>query len=194
MGKLFKGSLLGGFILFLWGAVSWMVLDWHSQVLNAFTDEAKVAESFQLNTDKAGVYMLPMIAMSLEPPEKLSEAEQQQMATREKGPVAFATVIPEGHSNDMIKPLVTSLATQIIAAFLVTALLLINTPPSFMGRLTMVMLFAVGASVITYVPLYNWFYFPLDFTLLAVADILIGWLLAGIAISWVTKPVYPRFR
>lgn len=194
MGKLFKGSLLGGFILFLWGAVSWMVLDWHSQGLNAFENETKIAQALQVNVDKAGVYVLPMLEMSLAPPEKQSETQQLQMAAREKGPVAFATIVPEGVSNDMIKPLVISLATQVVAAFLVTALLLINTPPSFMGRLMMVMLFAIGASIITYVPLYNWFYFPLDFTLLAVADILIGWLLAGIAISWITKPMYPRFR
>jgi hypothetical protein len=194
MGKLFKGSLLGGFILFLWGAISWMVLDWHSQVLNGFEDEKKIAQALQVNVDKAGVYVLPMLEMSLEPAEKQSEVQQLQMAAREKGPVAVATIMPDGASNDMVKPLVISLATQVIAAFLVTALLLINSPPSFMGRLTMVMLFATGASVITYIPLYNWFYFPLDFTLLAVADIVIGWLLAGIAISWVTQPRYPRFR
>jgi hypothetical protein len=33
-------------------------------------------------------------------------------------------------------------------------------------------------------PYWNWYRFPLDFTLAALAEQLIGWLLAGAAMAW----------
>ena len=36
MKRLFWGTVLGGLVVFGWGAISWMVLPWHASTLRAF--------------------------------------------------------------------------------------------------------------------------------------------------------------
>jgi len=57
--KLLLGTVLGGLIVFAWGAISWMVLPWHAATLQAFTNEAAVSKVIQANAPQPGVYFLP---------------------------------------------------------------------------------------------------------------------------------------
>ena len=38
--SLFLGAALGGITLFLWGAVSWIMMPWHMHAMHEFEDEA----------------------------------------------------------------------------------------------------------------------------------------------------------
>jgi hypothetical protein len=51
-----------------------------------------------------------------------------------------------------------------------------------------VTLFGAGAALVGPFMFWNWFHFPLDFTLAEVADLVIGWTLAGLVLAWVLKP------
>ena len=53
------GGFVGGVVLFVWGAVSWMVLPWHNMTLNTFTDEDKVANVLIANAPVRGIYVYP---------------------------------------------------------------------------------------------------------------------------------------
>ena len=182
MGKLLKGGILGGLVLFLWGAISWTVLDWHSSAFEKFPDDS---------TTTAFTNQLPQSGMYLQKPEQ-SLGGQEQPATND-APIIFAVVSNNGSNTNMVTHLVISLITQIIAAIIITGLVLIKPHIQFGGRLFQVMLFALAAGIVTYIPYMNWFHFSFYYTLISIIDLLIGWLLAGLVISHFTRPKYPNF-
>src|SRR3546814_3437565 len=54
----------------------------------------------------------------------------------------------------------------------------------FRSRVAVAAAAAVFAWLSTTLPYWNWYRFPLDFTLAALVEQLVGWLLAGAAIAW----------
>ena len=53
------GALVGGAILWVWGAVSWMLLPWHHATFRAFADEGAVERTILVAAPESGVYGLP---------------------------------------------------------------------------------------------------------------------------------------
>lgn len=194
MGKLLKGGILGGIVLFIWGALSWAVLDWHTTTLEKFPDE-NAASTFIKSMPTSGMYILPL---SFKLPDSSSQldkekAMEENRQRKTKGPVVFAAISKQGASTDMIKEMGIALITQIIAALLITGLVLLKPHTQFSGRLFQIMLFALAAGIVTHIPYMIWFQFTPYYTLISILDLLIGWLFAGLVISYATKPKYPNF-
>lgn len=178
------GGLLGGLVLFLWGAVSWMVLPWHLMTLEKFTDEAAVAGILTLTAPRAGVYILPN-PHKHEPgltPEQRKLAEEEGHRRMMQGPFMFASVSLSG-ARDLKSALVTSLLGSTLAALLATWLLLKTSGLSYLGRAGFLVLVALTAAVIDYLPNWTWWTFSTSYTAVAFADLLIGWLLAGLVMA-----------
>lgn len=193
MGKLLKGGMIGGIVLFVWSIVSWGVLSWHIDSLQSFDDEKKMTMVIEENVKKPGVYFLPMAQLPTISSFDMQFGELLSIQAN-KQPLMFASILPNGLQESSAKTWLLALAAQMVAAFLVTSLVLINTCARFWGRFGQVMLFAIAASIVTHVPYFTWFHFPLTFILVEVVDLLVAWALAGIVIASVTKPKYPNFR
>lgn len=171
--KLIWGGLLGGIILFAWGAISWMVLPWHMKTLHGFTDEASVVQVIKTNATQSGIYFLP-----------LKESEHAQST----GPLVFASINQEGMPS-MTPSLIRGFLSSVIAALLVTWMLLQTTGRlNYFGRVIFVIVFACAGSILTHFTYWNWFYFASDFTLVEIADALIAWLLAGLVLAKIASP------
>lgn len=173
LNRMIIGGLLGGLILFIWGAVSWMVLPWHMQTLHSFKNEAAIIQAVKTNATESGIYFLPLQRMGAQP---------SQM----QGPLVFASVKQEG-MNSMVPSLIKGLIAAFIAAFLVTWMVMQAVNLGYFGRLIFVIIFALAGSVLTHFEYWNWFYFASDFTLVEIVDVLIGWFLAGLIIAGVAK-------
>lgn len=180
MGKLLKGGILGGLVLFIWGVISWTVLDWHTSTFENFPSEV-VATEFINQVPKSGMY----IQQSID--------NQTQISVSNNSPLMFAAISKAGTQKSMLVHMGIALLMQIIAAMIVTGLVLIKPHIQFTGRLFQVLLFALAAAIVTYVPYMNWFNFSAHYTLVSIIDLLIGWLFAGLVISRLTKPKYPQF-
>jgi hypothetical protein len=142
------------------------------------------------------MYLLPL-TQKLDAPVTQAQqdrAEAESMQRKSAGPVVFASVSKQGIGDSIIKQLGFALLAQIIAALLVTKLILVKPHSLFSGRLFQVMLFALAAGMVTHVPHMNWFYFSQHYTIVSILDLLIGWLLAGFVISHFTRPSYPSFH
>ncbi|MDQ2994245.1 MAG: hypothetical protein M3R00_04770, partial [Pseudomonadota bacterium] len=59
--RIFMAAVLGGLIAFIWGNISWVVLDWHLKAMHQFKDESAVAAVLKNNAPESGVYMLPQM-------------------------------------------------------------------------------------------------------------------------------------
>lgn len=182
---LIKGGLLGGLILFLWGNISWMLIPWHSMTLNKINNETVVMQSITSNAPKSGVYVIPNMMQ-----QNKSEATNKS-AMEMKGPFIFASVHLESDLS-MNSALIYYLIMQIIAAFLVTWLIAKTKGSSYFCRVGYAVLFALAAGFVCYLPSWNWFGFPLPYVLVGMADLIIGWFLAGLLIAKVTARVTDR--
>lgn len=169
-----KGGIIGGIILFLWGMVSWLVLSWHMTTMNGFKDEQAVASTIQSNVLQSGIYIIPLEQMKTTP-----EATQT--------PLIFASVHLEG-TQSMVIPSLIGLVNQIVAAILVAWLLTKTSGLGYFGRVGFVIVFALAVGVISQVPYWNWFAFDPKYTLVMIADLLIGWFLAGLVLAKICQP------
>lgn len=194
MGKLIKGGVFGGIILFVWAAISWTLLNWHITTFEPFPNENTASEFIQ-SLPTSGMYMLPM---SFKLPNSASQVDkdaamEENNQRKTKGPIVFAAVSKQGTNPNMFKEMGISLVSQIIAALLVTGLVLIKPHTQYSHRLFQVILFALAAGIVTHIPYMNWFVFSPYYTLISMLDLLIGWFFAGLVISYFTRPRYPSF-
>jgi hypothetical protein len=178
--KIILGALVGGLIVFVWGAVSWMVLPWHEATLGAFGDEQAVADVVRANAASSGVYFLPNMHAQTQG----GEAAEARYRT---GPLVFAAV-RLGGAEGMGAQLLGSLIIQVLAAGFLSWLLLQMRTASYAGRLGVVAVVTLFASVAVHLPYWNWWHFSAAYTVVAVADLLIGWLAAGLFLARITAP------
>ncbi len=163
-----KGGIVGGIIAFIWYSFSWMFLPWHTTTLGAFKSESAVAQAINVNTPASGMYFMPMM--------------QKGAATTAGVPQVFAAVRLEG-ATSMVSATVTELVIQIITAILVTWLLTKTSGLSYWRRVGFILVFAVAAGIFGNLPYWNWFGFSVNYTLVQLADAIIAWFLAGLAIA-----------
>jgi len=182
MQKLVKCAIVGGLVLFLWGMVSWAILPWHKMHMHKFQDEGRVARVISDNAPESGIYVLPNM-MHLE---KDSQAMMEAQDNMRQGPFIFASVCLNGKDPDMAIPLVKGLIIKIVAAFLVTWLLL-QTKMKYNRRVGFVTMVGVVIALMGTLPYWIWFGFPVGFTIACIFEIVFGWFLAGLVIAKLAK-------
>ncbi len=93
-GKLLLAAILGGLAMFIWGAVSHMMLPTYNGALQKFTHEDAVTQAIIANAPTSGTYFLPNVqSVPLEASkEEKKVAEDAVMEKSMKGPSVFAFV------------------------------------------------------------------------------------------------------
>lgn len=164
-------SLVAGLVLFVWGFISWAVLPWHMMVANKFTNEAAVSQVLKENSPKQGVYYLPF-------------------SEKDHGPDqvgAFVNVLPQGTDMNMVRQMFVGVVTQVISAFLVLGLLSMTSGLTYSGKVGFFALAGLTIGFVSHAPYWNWFGFSTSYVTVMIADILIGWTLAGLAVAKFAK-------
>lgn len=160
-------SLVAGIVLFVWGFLSWAVLPWHMMVANQFTDEAAVSGVLKANTPRAGVYFLPF--------------SEQDHGPDQVG--AFANVLPHGTEMNMGKQMAIGLITHIVSAFLVLTLLSMTAGLGYWAKIGFFATVGLTIGFASHATYWNWFGFSTAYVSVTIADILIGWILAGLVVA-----------
>jgi hypothetical protein len=175
MRYLIQGGVLGGIVLFIWSAISWMALPFHNQNLKSFSNEILVESALKasLDKDQGGIYILP-------------NPHKNEAAKKETGLFAFVAVSPQGWGNMGLRMLIAFLF-NVLGAAVVTGLLLKTGGMKYWGRVGFTVLFALAAGVVCRLPEWNWWGFSAGFVLMEFMDLLVGWFLAGLVIAKVTK-------
>jgi len=182
---LLKSAVLGGFVVFLWGMFSWMVLPLHQRCFHKFHHETRVASEIKANAPEKGMYVLPY---TFDYGEHSSQEEMKKaIHMMDNGPFVFASVVPSGLGHKMGASLVRALIIQIIGAFIVSWMLLKTKSLSFRSRVSFVTLFGLGVGILGYLPSWNWLGFSVGYVLVNMLDLIISWSLAGLVIANILK-------
>jgi hypothetical protein len=176
--QLILGSVLGGIVLFVWGAIAWMIIPWPGQPLRAFKNDDAVTQAIVANAPRSGNYLLP------NPDQKGLTAEQQQKAQDRmaRGPIVFAAVRLEPF-NSMAKPLISQFLTQLLVALLGTILLSQTSGLSYQSRVVFLTTVGVVIFVGGHFDEATWWSFSSAYMFMQFGAIVIGWFLASLIMA-----------
>jgi hypothetical protein len=142
------------------------------QSINGFKNEAAVAKVIDLNTDASGIYALPHVA----------KAGDKPAVTK---PTAFVNVVKEEMRPDAMK---CAMIGQAVMCLLLGALLTCLLKKVAGCPVSASIKAGLLAAIASEAPNVVWMHFPVHNALLNGLDIVVGFALAGIAISkFVTK-------
>jgi len=183
MGRVVVGAIVAGIVVFVWGAVSHLATPLGMMGIRPIPGEDKVLGEMKDAIREPGFYHFPGKVAT-----DASESEKKAWEAKVKqGPTGILIIHPEGGEAMSPRQLGTELATNIISAFL-AALLLTQVRSGFGGRVLFVTGLGLFGFVITSVPYWNWYGFPLDYTGAQAIEKLVGWFLAGLVLAAIVRP------
>lgn len=165
--SLWKSALLGGLTVFVWTAVSWMVLPWHARTLHAFDHDVDVIRMLDFGAGNSGIYIYPAGAA-------------HKMAPGE--PTAFVS-----YSKSGMRPMGTAMAfafgEQCLGALILAWLLRQTTGLRYGQKVLFAASYGLAIGLLGNAPYWIWWAFPTDYTGIAIAESLMGWTLAGLVLG-----------
>jgi hypothetical protein len=184
MGRVLLGGIVGGFIIFAWGALTHMALPLGAMGFHLMSNEDAVIGALRDNIKEGGVYLFPGMDMHKAPTDSERSAWEAKL---KQGPSGFLVMHPEPREAMTPRQLGTELGTDIVGALL-AACALTQVRSGYGRRLLVVVLMGLFGFVTTSIPYWNWYGFPIEFTASKAMDLIGGWLLAGLVLAAIVRP------
>ncbi len=204
MSKILLAALLGALICVVWGAVSWMGLQWHDSTLSKFQDEGAVAAFIKADAGTvlkirgktSGVFMLPCASQDRVPSEEGKARKQAVLKAHDDGPFVYAIIRPGPKPANLWLNLGLDTARSFAACFIIALLLSWTMRLDYIQRVFFCAIAGLFAGLVSDIPLLIRFEAPLRYTLINLADHLCEWFLAGLAIAAFVpgREVWERMR
>lgn len=180
--RILIAGILGGIVMFVWGVVAHMALDLGSVGIHQPVDENVVLASMHEGLgEQSGVYILP----SFDPKYRNDPYKVRAYSLKAvHAPYAWVVYMPQGEDMMQMQSQIGRQWASDTLAALALAFMLGVAVLSFRRRLAIAAVASLFAWLCLQVPYWNWYRFPLDFTLASLAEQLVGWLLAGAVMAW----------
>ena len=180
--RVLVAGLIGGIVMFVWGVAAHMALGLGETGIHLPANENAVLSSLHEGLgNQPGIYILPSLDTKKMGDEAVLKAYSEKAAT---SPYAFVVYLPQGEDMMQMGPQIGRQWASDTLAALALAFMLGLAGLGFRRRVALAAAAAVFTWLCTMVPYWNWYRFPLDFTLAALVEQLVGWLLAGAAMAW----------
>lgn len=183
MKRILIAGILGGLVMFIWGALTHMVLPIGEMGIQSLPGEENIVPVLQREIQQPGFYFFPGMDMSGQ-----ATAEQQQAweAKYAAGPVGVIVYQTVGGTPLSARRLLTELTSNILAAFIL-AWVLTLVGVALLRGVIIAGLFGLFAWLSISVSYWNWFGFPSSLTAGEFLDQVIGWMLAGIVVTMIVR-------
>jgi hypothetical protein len=182
--RLVLAVLAGTMVMFVWGAVSHMVL-FKGAGFSRLPNEDRVMAELRKSVKSDGLYFFPSpdFSGSATPAETLAwEAKFRA------GPTGMIVYHPSGSAPMSAKKLLIQFLSHLMGAVVAT-FIASRVTGSFWTRVLVTGLLGAFGPLTLGTIFWNWYGFPSAFFLAQWADMVVGWSLAGIAIAAVLKRV-----
>ncbi len=182
--RIVLAAIVGGFLMFVWGAFSHMALPFSRDALKPIPNEATVLSALGGDLKTPGMYAFPWVDMSGNVPPAQQQEWNQKLAS---GPSGLLIYRPNGGESMSPRQLVAEFVSNVLAAFL-GALILVQLPGGVARRVLSVAAIGIAAWLSISVSQWTWYGFSTPFLISDLVDQFGGWLLAGIGMSMLIKP------
>jgi hypothetical protein len=185
--RILIAGVVGGIVMFVWGAVSHMVLPIGEMGLDSLPNEDALMSAMKSSIPGAGMYFFPGMDMH----EEMSKEEEAAWTAKYKaGPTGLVVYHPGGEDalapTMLVKELLSNVACALIAASIVS-----SAGGAFGKRVKIVAMLGLFAWFSISVSHWIWYRFPAAYAVGELLDQAIGWTLAGLAIAKIVKPSSP---
>jgi hypothetical protein len=191
MARIVAAAVVGGLIVFIWGAVSWMALPFHTMSLQTLPGERQEVDALLSRIHEHGVYHYPGFPHHEDGREPTDEEWEETWQRYRSGPVVSMMVVqPDGIDPFATSKFIVTLAINMVGAGVLAVLIagVRRSGASWGAAMGYVVGFAIFAVCAGVLPSWLWWSYPWLFGLLEVTDILIAWLLAGAVICAIVSP------
>lgn len=187
MSRIFLAGLAGAVVYYVWGMACWMALPIHTPTIRAIPNEAAATELLTGQSLETGVYTAPFAT-----PEEMADANSPFFTKHRQGPIYSIYYQAEGMEPMGPGTLAAGFVIDLFAALIASCMLYSAAGgcccQGYWARVGFISGFGVFVALIGHVSYMNWMYFPLDYTIGFVIDVVVGWFLAGLAIAAIVKP------
>src|SRR5512144_1749065 len=152
-------GIVGGIVMFVWGAIGHMFLGVGEYGVKSMPNEEAMVACMKSNIADPGLYFSPGMDMTKRPTDEEYAAWSKKY---ESGPNVFLVYRPTGIAPMSSRQLGIELLSNVLAA-LVGAFVLNLVQPSFFKRLMVATGIGIAAWLSVSVSYYNWYRFPANF-------------------------------
>jgi hypothetical protein len=174
--RILLAGILGGLALFVWGAISHTVLGLGNVGMQNI--QKPVYDSMKATISQPGFYFFPEM-------DKAGTIADEYKG----GPVGILIYKPAGAgapmTGQLINEFVLNVVQALIAAFLLSLVAGLTRYPQRVGFVFVLGLLGATATNVEY---WNWYGFPGSYTLAAITDDLIGFMIVGLIVAAFVKP------
>jgi hypothetical protein len=181
--RILIAGIVGGIVMFAWGAVGHMFLGVGEFGVKSMPNEDAVVACMKSNIPDAGLYFAPGMDMTRRPTDEEFAAWS---AKYEAGPNVFLVYRPTGMEPMSPHQLGIELLSNILAA-LVGAFMLSFVQPSFLKRVLVATGIGIAAWLSVNVSYYDWYRFPANFVASELIEQGVGWALSGAAMALIVR-------
>ncbi len=183
MKRVFIAAATGCVILFIWGALSHLVL-FIGSGFTPLPNEDNTLKTLESSLPKQGLYFFPGKDFRHSTKEQ-ETAFQQKFRT---GPVGIIVYRPVGGDPFSAQKLFTQLASNFITTFILAFIATFIQLP-YWKRVLLISLLGVLACASVSTIYWNWYEFPTSFFLAQIADQVIGFFLSGLFIVHISRQI-----
>src|SRR5213594_2851478 len=185
--KILLAGILGGVVMFIWTSIAHMALLLGEAGLREIANESPVLGAMQNNIgEQTGLYIFPGpgVGKNATRQEKNEAMKHmgEKMATNPSGILMYHA---PGRQMAFGRWLGIEFGTELLEAILVVFLLAQTRIASFAGRVGLVLVAGILASIATNVSYWNWYGFPCVYTAGYMFIQIIGFLCVGIVAGFV---------
>jgi hypothetical protein len=179
MKRILLAALAGGFIIFVWGSVSHMLLGAGMFGVSVMANEDAVLEAFSANVPDEGLYMFPAWDQDAG---SFEEPDEGWMNKYRNGPAGILIYQPKGGEVMPPSMMPMEFGSNFLAA-LIAALLASALAGSYGKRVALLSLLGLLSWLMISVSYWNWYHFPMAFIAGEAIDVVLATVFAALAIA-----------
>jgi len=179
--RILIAAILAAIAMFVWTSIAHVATPLGTIGFSQISNEAPLLDAMHADVgDKQGLYFFPWV----DP--KNPKMTEKSAAAEKTGPHGLLIYNPPGVNADanMMPMLVKEFAKQFVQALLASIIVSFMIGATFLMRWSAVVLMFASSAIAVNVSYWNWYHFPLDFTLAAIVMELVSGVVAGLAIAW----------
>ncbi len=172
MKRILLAGLLAGIAMYVWSSVAHVALPLGAVGISQIPNEAAVTGAMSGNITQSGLYFFPFMAPGT------SMAEQTEKV--KTSPSGLLIYRPAGAPAMTPGMLLIELLTEIVVSILAVWLLAQTRISTYRGRVVFVAAVGLTTCIMTNVQYWNWYSFPLSYTVNYMFIELVGFIFAGL--------------